>query len=134
MPGQIPDEKLFSPIEPAFSKYPSSSFEFIIGAAKNVDPTGKNVEVETESGIRTVAYDTLVVTTGSSTGSMPWKVSGSHQQFLNLLHGTQEKVKKAKSIVVGGAGVTGVEIAGELGFEYGKTKEITLVGSIPSSE
>lgn len=130
VPGQIPDEKILAPIEPGFSKYPSSSFEFVIGAAKSVDPASKRVEIETESGLRTVTYDTLVVTTGSNTGSMPWKASGSHKQFLELLHGTQERVKKAKSIVVGGAGVTGVETAGELGYEYGKTKEITLVGHI----
>ena len=130
VPGQIPDEKVLAPIEPAFSKYPSSSFEFVIGSAQSVDSTGKRVEIETESGIRTVAYDTLVVTTGSNTGSMPWKAHGSHKEFLDLLHGTQDKVKKAKTIVVGGAGVTGVETAGELGFEYGKTKEITLVGCL----
>jgi len=130
VPGQIPDEKILAPIEPAFSKYPSSSFEFVIGAAKSVDPASKRVEIETESGLRTVTYDTLVVTTGSNTGSMPWKASGSHKQFLELLHDTQAKVKKAKSIIVGGAGVTGVETAGELGYEYGKTKEITLVGHI----
>jgi NADH dehydrogenase FAD-containing subunit len=59
---------------------------------------------------------------------MPWKASGSHKEFVDVLHSYQAKVKKAKSIVIGGAGVTGVETAGELGFEYGKTKEITLVG------
>jgi len=130
IPGQIPDEKILAPIEPAFSKYPSSSFEFVIGVAKRVDPAGKKVEVETESGLRAVAYDTMVVTTGSNTGSMPWKASGSYKKFVELLHDTQEKVKKAKSIIVGGAGVTGVETAGELGYEYGKTKEITLVSRI----
>jgi NADH dehydrogenase FAD-containing subunit len=130
VPGQIPDDKLLAPIKPAFSKYPSSSFEFVIGKATSVDPASKKVEIETESGLRTVTYDALVVTTGSSTGSMPWKAAGSYKEFLELLHGTQEKVKKAKSIVVGGAGVTGVETAGELGYEYGKTKEITLVGRI----
>lgn len=36
-------------------------------------------------------------------------------------------MKSAKSIVLGGAGPTGVEAAAELGFEYGKGKEITLV-------
>ncbi len=130
IPDQIPDAKVLAPIEPAFSKYPSSSYEFVLGTATGVDPANKKVDIDTASGLRTMAYDTLVVTTGSNTGSMPWKASGSHEEFLQLLHGTQEKVKKAKSIVVGGAGVTGVETAGELGFEYGTTKEITLVGHI----
>lgn len=133
VPGLIPDEKIFAPIEPAFARYSSSNFEFIIGAAKSVDPAGKKVEIETESGLRTVAYDNLVVTTGSSTGPVPWKASGSYKQFLDVLHDTQEKVKNAKSIVVGGGGVTGVETAGELGFEFGKTKDITLVSRISSA-
>jgi apoptosis-inducing factor 2 len=130
IPGQIPDEKIVAPYEPAFSNYPSSSYEIVVGSATNVDPANKKVEIDTKSGVRTVAYDTLVVTTGSNTGDMPWKASGSHEQFLDTLHSTQEKVKKAKSIVVGGSGVTGVETAGELGFEYGKTKEITLVSHV----
>lgn len=45
------------------------------------------------------------------------------------MHKIQEQVKAAKSIVVGGAGPTGVETAAELAFEYGKTKEISLVTS-----
>jgi NADH dehydrogenase FAD-containing subunit len=130
VPGQIPDEKLMAPYEPGFSKYPSTSYEIVLGVATNVDPANKKVDIKTESGLRTVAYDALVVTTGSNTGSMPWKASGSHKEFLDTLHGTQEKVKKAKSIVVGGSGVTGVETAGELGFEYGKTKDITLVSYV----
>src|ERR1700722_9692024 len=47
VPGQIPDEKILAPIEPGFSKYPSSNFEFVIGAAKSVDPASKRVEIET---------------------------------------------------------------------------------------
>ena len=43
------------------------------------------------------------------------------------LHKIQEQVKSAKSIVLGGAGPTGVEAAAELGFEFGKGKETTLV-------
>jgi apoptosis-inducing factor 2 len=133
IPGQIPDEKLVAAYEPAFSKYPSSSYEIVLGKATSVDPANKKVEVETESGVQTVAYNVLVVTTGSNTGAMPWKASGSYKQLLDTLHSTQEKVKKAKSIVVGGGGVTGVETAGELGFEYGKTKDITLVSHVINS-
>lgn len=60
---------------------------------------------------------------------MPWKNEGSYEHGKETLHGMQRRVYAAKSIVVGGAGPTGVETAGELGFEYGKVKEITLVSS-----
>jgi hypothetical protein len=53
-----------------------------------------------------------------------------HQATIDALHKVQEQVKAAKTIVVGGAGATGVETSGELGYEYGKDKEITLVHSI----
>jgi hypothetical protein len=128
IPGQIPDEKIMAPYAPGFSKYPSSSYEIILGKATNVDPANKKVEIGTESGPREVAYDYLVVTTGSNSGDAIWKQSGSYKEFLERLHHTQDQVKRAKSIIIGGGGVTGVETAGELGFEYGKTKEITLVG------
>lgn len=39
-------------------------------------------------------------------------------------------MKAAKTIVVGGAGPTGVETAAEIGFEYGKDKEVTLVSPL----
>lgn len=128
IPGQIADDEVFAAIEPAFSKYPPSSFEFVLGRATEVDPYHKRVGIETESGIREINYDVLVVTTGSSSmGNMPWKSQGSHKDTREILHETQKQITSAKSIMVGGAGVTGVEVAGELGFEYGKMKDITLV-------
>lgn len=128
VPGQIPDDKVFQPITPAFAKYSSSNFEFVLGSATSVDPDAKKIQVSTKEGAQELAYDVLVVTTGSSAiGGSPWKQGGSYEESLAALHETQEKVKKAKSIVLGGGGVTGVETAGELGYEYGKEKEITLV-------
>jgi hypothetical protein len=53
-----------------------------------------------------------------------------YQATIDALHKIQEQVKVAKTIVVGGAGATGVEASGELGYEYGKDKEITLVRSM----
>lgn len=57
------------------------------------------------------------------------KGRGSYEETRDALHDFQARVKKATSIVVGGAGSTGVETAGELGFEYGKVKKITLISS-----
>ena len=37
-------------------------------------------------------------------------------------------MNKARTIFIAGAGVTGVEAAGELAFEYKREKEIILVG------
>lgn len=72
-----------------------------------------------------------MLATGSRTASpdVPWKASGSYEELLDTLHKTAARVKDAEHIIVAGAGTTGVEVAGELGYEYGKTKSITLLCS-----
>lgn len=121
---------MFAEIAPGFSEYPPSSFEFVLGTAISMDAIAKSVIVKDVSGTETIQiYDTLVIATGSHTiGEVPWKGAASgYEQTKELLHRFRERVANAKSIVVGGAGPTGVETAGELGFEFGKTKNIILV-------
>jgi hypothetical protein len=74
-----------------------------------------------------------VLATGTRTnGDLPWKASLSgYQATKDNLHKYQDLIKHANSIVIGGGGATGVETAGELGFEYGKTKDITLITAAP---
>lgn len=115
-------------MRPGFKKYPAGSFEYIQGSASKVDPEAKSVSITTASGEVKQSYDILVVATGSHTiGEAPWKNPGSYESGVERLHKFQGLVKNAKSIVLGGAGPTGVECAAELGFEYGNKKEITLV-------
>lgn len=73
---------------------------------------------------------------------MPWKSSlNGYEHTRDGLHKIQKQVNAAQTIIVGGAGPTGVETAAELAFEYGKTKEVTLitageellVGSMPTN-
>ncbi|KAL2262800.1 hypothetical protein VTK26DRAFT_9439 [Humicola hyalothermophila] len=60
---------------------------------------------------------------------MPFKSLSTTEDTKQSLHEWAERIKSAKSIVVIGAGITGIEVAGELGQEYGITgqKEITLI-------
>lgn len=87
--------------------------------------------VTTVKGETKQAYDILVLATGTRTiGNLPWKASlGGYEATKDILHQYRALVKSAKSIVVGGGGPTGVELAGELGFEYGRTKDIGLITS-----
>lgn len=100
--------------------------------------------ITTSNGEIKQDYDILVLATGSRYigDETPWKSSlKGYETTKSLLHKTQKQVKAAKSIVVGGAGPTGVESVAELGFEYGTTKEITLItagaellaGSVPTN-
>ncbi|KAL2263779.1 hypothetical protein VTK26DRAFT_5186 [Humicola hyalothermophila] len=131
IPGQIKDGDIFKPLESALSRYPKDSWELIIGTAKAAEFDNKTVDValSSDNSTRTIAYDQLVLATGSrcSAPTTPWKAAGSYEEVLNSLHEAVAQVKEAKDIVIAGGGSTGVEVAGELGYEFGKTKKITLL-------
>lgn len=138
VPGKIGEEKVFLPIAPAFEKYPSDKFELVLGTAEVLDPQAKSVLIKTngDEKKRVIDYHTLVIATGSSAQEgMPFKTIRSTERTRDELHAWQQKIEAAKSIVVAGAGITGVEVAGELAESYGKTKQktITLVvsGELP---
>ncbi|KAJ9160789.1 FAD/NAD(P)-binding domain-containing protein [Coniochaeta hoffmannii] len=131
IPGEIPDKDLFYPIEPGFAKYPRESFEFVVGSATALDPAGNTVKVRAGDGgaeERTIAYDQLVIATGSSLATdLPFKTIGSYERTIEEWHKLQNRIKAAKSVVIAGAGPTGVETMGELAYKYGTTKKLTLI-------
>ncbi|KAK3297572.1 uncharacterized protein B0H64DRAFT_431480 [Chaetomium fimeti] len=135
LPNMLGDDKLFFPIAPTFAKYPSDQYELVRGVAEKVDPDRNVVEVRGNDGsARTIQYDDLqpnrVIATGSSSkNDMPFKNLSTTEETKDALHSWAQRIASAKSIVVAGAGATGIEIAGELGQEYGVTgkKQITLI-------
>ncbi|KAK0701840.1 hypothetical protein B0T26DRAFT_757819 [Lasiosphaeria miniovina] len=131
VPGIYKDEEIFKPISEALSRYPETSYELVVGTAEAADFEAKTVSVTTASSSepRSISYDQLLLATGSRTAvtGVPWKAAGSYEEAVALLHATAEKAEAASHIVVAGAGSTGVEVAGELGFAWGKTKEIVLL-------
>ena len=130
VPGQLTDEELFRPIAPGFSRYPKGQFEFILATAEGVDFAARKVSIRGSSGEQTIDYDFLILATGSRmSSSLPFKLLGSTEETKNALHELQAGISTAKTIVVAGGGVSGVEIAGELGEAYGQHKEIILVCS-----
>jgi NADH dehydrogenase FAD-containing subunit len=132
LPNQLTDEQLFQPIAAGFSQYPAGKFEFILGSAESLDVEAKKVTIlDSTTGKKTIDYDILILATGSSVkGGAPLKGLGSTDATKDALHEFQMRLKSARSIVVAGAGVTGCEVAGELGYEYGNQKEIILVSQL----
>ncbi|KAM5354718.1 hypothetical protein ACJ41O_001365 [Fusarium nematophilum] len=131
IPGQFTDDKVFFSIPKAFAKYPAQRFSFILGTVQAWDPDENTVSVSHSDGqTRTLEYHAILVATGSDYADhMPWKMVGASHQTRDSLASLRNAVDKAKSIVVGGGGPTGVEFAGELGHAYAKMgkKEVTLV-------
>ncbi|CAM1511519.1 Fc.00g090320.m01.CDS01 [Cosmosporella sp. VM-42] len=130
IPGIVKDDQILAPIELGLEQYPPENREFILGAATGIDPTSKTVTVSTDSGDREVTYDYLVLATGANgaNDSMPWKASGTHEEILFSLHETSQKVGKAEHVVIAGAGATGVELAGEIQYEY-PSKSVILISA-----
>ena len=131
IPGAIPDDQLFLSIKEGFARYPPANFEFVLGKAEGIDVEGNSVTVATNSGTqRSIGYDHLVIATGSKIRSdLPFKGIGAHEETLAALHSLQKEIEVAKSIVIAGAGPTGVETAGEIAAAYRGEKEITLIVS-----
>lgn len=139
LPGQLTDEQMFQPIAAGFKQYPASRFEFILAYATALDVDEKTVTISDESNSQAVEraldYDYLILATGSNTrNKTPFKGLGSTEATKTALHDFQARIEKAKTIVVAGGGVTGVEAAGELAFQYGPQKEIILVSNMKVSK
>lgn len=133
LPGGLEEDKLMLPIAPAFKKYSSDKFEFVLGKAQDLEPSSNSVTVQTNQGaVRKLEYHTLVIATGTSAREeMPFKTVNTTEQTRDVLHNWQQRIKSAKSVVVAGSGITGVELAGELAEAYAKTgqKKVTLIAS-----
>ncbi|KAI1347930.1 putative FAD binding protein [Xylaria sp. FL0043] len=134
LPDQMAEDKYMYPLAKQFAPYPADKFSLMIGAAETLDPERNTVTVRVGDSdeLRSIEYHTLVICTGSrARDGMPWKEVGTTAQTRESLSKLRAGIRDARSIVVAGAGVTGVEFAGELGSAYAKTglKEVVLVGT-----
>lgn len=133
---------LFLPFLPAFEKYTAGRFTFVQGKAISSDPAANTVTVQTQSDNAksgqsrevTLNYAHLIVATGSREASGSWGFkatgNGSHVDTQSAITATRSSLTAAKTIVVSGAGTTGVEVVGEIASYYeGQGKNITLVSS-----
>ncbi|KFG88235.1 putative apoptosis-inducing factor [Metarhizium anisopliae] len=130
IPGVLKDEQILQPIEPGLAQYPPNSVEFVLGEATSLDTASKTVHLSTAGDTRAIAYDYLVIATGSTSKSpsMPWKAWSTHEACVEALHTAADGIRRAPHIVVAGAGATGVELAGEIRFEY-RDKTVVLLSS-----
>ncbi|KAI1138849.1 FAD/NAD(P)-binding domain-containing protein [Hypoxylon sp. FL0543] len=136
----ITEDKYLIPIEEQFARYPNKAqFEFVAGAAKQLHPDRNSVTVARNAKAGgaapeevEIAYHTLIVATGTTyRGGMPWKALGTTEDTRAAVAQLRKQIDAAQTIVVAGAGATGVEFTGELAAAYGKggKKKITLVST-----
>ena len=130
VPGNGFAEKLFVPIAPGFAQYAKDKYEIVQGRAEGLDPDANTVEVGLNGGgKRSIRYDTLVIATGSrAREGMPWKSLGSTEETRAALLKIREQAAAAKSIVVAGGGISGVETVAEFGNLAGSgQKTVTFI-------
>lgn len=141
----IPPEKYTYSIREVFKKYPAGSFRFVHGKASSIDLQEQNVHVHVHHDETTedtekeelIAYDHLVIASGSTTPSTvgqnsfaaPFKapIDGDLAAAVSR---TQQAIRDAKTIAIGGGGPVGVEFAGEIAEAYesdATKKSITLI-------
>ncbi|KAJ5106615.1 hypothetical protein N7456_003290 [Penicillium angulare] len=139
-PDSLPSSKYLLNIGETFTQYTENSFTFVKGIAAKIDYLNKTVVVKTsgnslnERGSKLVAFDYLVIASGSTTpatlgqGSLklPFKQT-AFEDTRKVIFEAQERIQAATRIVIGGAGPLGVELAGELAEATGLKKVITLV-------
>ncbi|KAI9817519.1 MAG: hypothetical protein M1827_001129 [Pycnora praestabilis] len=128
----IPLENSFIPIIDGFKSYPASSFEFVQGEVTNLNDKARNVEIKLTAGSSqatnsTLAYHALVIATGGISESPLWSYHGTDEDTRKALKEMHAALPRATSIIVVGGGPAGTETAGELGSEFGGSKEITLL-------
>lgn len=95
---------------------------FIKAIVNNVDLDDKVISFDAGS----INFDYLVIASGARYESDAFKLSNSsdHEKSFAQIDQLAQQIKLAKSIAVIGAGATGVEVAGEIGFLG--TKQIDL--------
>ncbi|KAB8220139.1 hypothetical protein BDV33DRAFT_172583 [Aspergillus novoparasiticus] len=135
-PDAFAHDQYLLPIEKEFSRYPKHAFSFVQGRASAIDISAKTVSVEETERI---AFDYLVIASGSTTAStkqadaipIPFKQSNS-DNMKDLIQNAQASIATARSIVIGGAGPIGVELAGEIteaARQQGRAVNVTLVSA-----
>ncbi|CAK7243015.1 MAG: hypothetical protein STHCBS139747_004521 [Sporothrix thermara] len=129
------DSQLFYELAPAFAKYNvggAKRFEQLVGRATSLDPDRQTVDVKLLAGgaVETVRYDTVLIATGSDMANgSPFKIvsHGGTAETKAALAAIRARVAAASTIVVAGGGLTGVEVAGELGSK----KDIVFIINEP---
>jgi NADH dehydrogenase FAD-containing subunit len=97
--------------------------KLIKGKAVSVDLENKTVGLSTGESLN---YTQLIIATGERSDTPVFRSIHDHVQQFTQLDQLSENIKSSSSIAIVGGGATGVEVAGELGFAYGKDKDIVI--------
>ncbi|CCE78693.1 Piso0_000721 [Millerozyma farinosa CBS 7064] len=117
----------FSVIDFLSKNSKSGSCKFIKGKVVKSNFNEKNVTITTpNSETISLSYDNLIIATGTRCKEGIFKAGLSKEAICSKIKDVNSSIIKSKRIVILGGGVTGVEVAGEIGSNFGKNKEVVL--------
>lgn len=133
----LDEARLFEPFLPTLNAHTNASrLKFVQGLATGITSTSHTVtyrptasdgtpSAETE---QTLTYSHLVLASGSRSADPEWvfKTALPHDAALTAIRNAQERIAAANTIVLSGAGATGIETAGEIKCAFPDKKVIIL--------
>lgn len=131
----LPLHAAFHELAPGLRRYPRTDFQFILGTATHLDTRACSVTIDCRAAPSTLAdpdpddaagyayayteqmrldYHALVIATGSTAHSPLLSLRGPHTATVAALTDFHARLATAETVLVAGAGCTGVEVAGQL--------------------
>lgn len=99
----------------------------MLGTAEKLDPGSKTVILTDGKSLK---YDWLILATGSRLKApLPLKNLNSTEATKKVMTAFVAKIEESKDIVIGGAGPTGIEMAGKIAGKFFTRKTVHLVSS-----
>ncbi|KAF2810206.1 FAD/NAD(P)-binding domain-containing protein [Mytilinidion resinicola] len=110
----LPESKYLYPLEKEFAKY-GTSFKFVQGTATALDTAARTVTVSTVGGAtESIPYYALILAVGTHTPAPFLSLQTDSEAVKTDLDNFRKTLPTAKTIVIGGGGPVGVEVAGEI--------------------
>lgn len=116
-------------VAPNPSQFEIPGVTFVYGLATGVGPNGLTVKDHADGTEQTLPYDALVIATGFAMPTIVAEPGISLAERTREIAGFNAAVKEAGSIVVGGGGVIGLELAGDLREVMPPGCKLTVVSS-----
>ncbi|KAF2499440.1 FAD/NAD(P)-binding domain-containing protein [Lophium mytilinum] len=109
----LPESKYLYPIKKEFAKY-GDSFKFVKGTATALDTAARTVTVSTGGAPESIPYYALILAVGTHTPAPFLSLQTDSDAVKTDLDNFRKALPNAKTIVIGGGGPVGVEVAGEI--------------------
>lgn len=119
-------ERAIFPLSDLLKRF-SSNIVLLEGKVVKADLEEKTILYAAHNEARSLNYDYLIIASGVSMETNYLQNELEGKRVVEEVKKMSQEIHQAKSIAILGGGPTGAEVAGELGYYYGQTKNITVI-------